>query len=78
MKKYVDFISKQFAASHTTPVTIRGMGIAITKMTSIVEIIRHKVRGLYSITHIESVVMEDIYEPLEEGLDRLVFRRIVP
>lgn len=78
MRKYVGFITKHFATSSTTPVTIRGMGIAITKMTSIVEIIRHTVRGLYSITHIESVVMEDIYEPLEEGLDRLVFRRIVP
>ena len=80
VKQYVKFIKRQFEEEEkkADSITIRGMGEAISKMTNIVEIIRHTVPGLYAITVIESIVMEDIYEPLEEGLDRLVFRRNVP
>ena len=54
------------------------MGDAIPKITSIAEIVRHRVLGLYQVNTIDSQVFEDIYEPLEEGLDRLVFTRLVP
>jgi hypothetical protein len=54
------------------------MGKAITKVTCIAEIVRHSCKGLYEIAHIESIELEDVYEPLEEGLDTLVFKRIVP
>lgn len=46
-------------------------------MTAIVEIVRHRVKGLYVISDISSSIMEDVFEPLEEGLDRLVFKKLV-
>lgn len=53
------------------------MGEAVSKMTTIVEIVRHRVKGLFVISNIGSHIMEDIFEPLEEGLDRLVFSKRV-
>ena len=58
--------------------TIRAMGDAVPKITSIFEIAEHRIKGLHQINKIETEVFEDIYEPMEEGLDRLVFARRVP
>ena len=53
------------------------MGDAISKITTIAEIIKTRVKGLYQINDIGTTEFEDIYEPLEEGLDKLVFKRKV-
>ena len=54
------------------------MGPIVTKLLTIAEIIKYRVNGLYQINEIGSEIIEDVYEPLEEGLDTLIFKRIIP
>jgi hypothetical protein len=53
------------------------MGDAISKITTIAEIIKYRVKGLHQVNNIGTQEFQDIYEPLEEGLDQLVFTRKV-
>eukprot|EP00347_Sterkiella_histriomuscorum_P019751 403340429 len=77
VRNYVRFAIKQFLKENKDTITFRAMGEAVSKMTTIVEIVRHRVKGIYVVTLITSNIMEDVYEPLEEGLDRLVFTKRV-
>lgn len=67
------FAIKNFLKEDKKSMTFRAMGQAVSKMTAIVEIVRHRVKGLYVVSNITSNIMEDVFEPKEEGLDRLVF-----
>ena len=40
---------------------------------SLAEMIKFRVKGLHQINHIGSYTLEEVYEPLEEGLDTLKF-----
>jgi len=53
------------------------MGDAISKVVTVAEVIKYRVKGIHQINEIGTEDFEDIYEPLEEGLDRLVFNRKV-
>lgn len=77
VKNYVRFAIKKFLLENSESITFKAMGEAVSKMTAIVEIVRHRVKGLYVVSNISSNLMEDIFEPLEEGLDRLVFTKRV-
>ena len=52
------------------------MGRAINKAVTIAEILKRK-RPLHQWNTLSSVEMVDIYEPIEEGLDRVESRRYV-
>jgi hypothetical protein len=41
------------------------------------ELIKHRVKGLYQTNDISNIEIVDEYEPLEEGLDLLKFKRNV-
>ena len=56
-------------------VVIKGTGNAISKAVSTSNIIRNKIKGLHMETKIYSIATEDIYHPLEEGLDIIVDKR---
>ena len=58
-------------------IVIKGTGSAIPKTLALIELIKHREVGLYQKNEILSLDIEDEYEPLEEGLDRLVFKRKV-
>jgi hypothetical protein len=51
---------------------LKGTGNAIPTALLASEIIRRKVRGLHQINSIGKTEVEDIFEPKEEGLDRIV------
>jgi hypothetical protein len=53
------------------------MGETMDKIVSVAEIVKYRVKGLYQINEIGSQTFEDVFEPLEEGLDTLRFKRIV-
>lgn len=53
------------------------MGRAINKTVTIAEIIKRRIQGLHQITQIDSTDITDVWEPLEEGLDRLETTRHV-
>ena len=56
---------------------LKAAGNAISKVIPTVELIKHRIEGLHSITHITTLEIKDEYEPIEEGLDHLTFSRKV-
>jgi ribonuclease P/MRP protein subunit RPP25 len=77
MTNYVKYIISQFKDKNANEVTIKSMGDAISKITTIAEIIKYRVKGLHQVNNIGTQEFEDIYEPIEEGLDKLIFSRKV-
>ena len=57
---------------------VKGVKEAIESAVQLAELIRHRVKGLHQIIEIKTTEFKDEYEPLEEGLDRLVFKRNEP
>ena len=52
MSNYVKYILSQFQEKGAEEVTIRSMGDAITKIVTIAEIIKYRVKGLHQINNI--------------------------
>jgi len=77
LRNYVTYVLSQFRERNATEVTLRSMGETMDKIVSVAEIVRYRVKGLYQINNIGSQTFEDVYEPLEEGLDVLRFKRTV-
>lgn len=59
-------------------VTLKAMGNAISKAVTVAEILKHRVPSLHQVTRISSIDTVDVYEPLEEGLDRIETTRHIP
>merc|ERR1712087_778238 len=59
-------------------ITITGTGNAITKAVQLAEVVKRRVKGLHQITSLSSTEIVDEYEPLEEGLDKVVDTRTMP
>lgn len=74
---YVKYIISQFNDKDAKEVTLKSIGDVISKVITIAEVVKHRVKGIYQLNEIGTQNFEDIYEPLEEGLDRLVFTRKV-
>ena len=55
----------------------KAAGNAISKLIPTIELIKHRIEGLYQNTKISTLEIKDEYEPLEEGLDRVVISRKV-
>jgi len=77
MNNYVKYILTQFNEKGANEIIIKSIGDAMYKVATIAEIIKYRVKGLHQINQIGTQEFEDIYEPKEEGLDRLVFKRNV-
>ena len=77
LSSYVKYIISQFNEKEQTEVTLKSIGDVISKIITIAEIVKYRVKGIYQLNEIGTQNFEDIYEPLEEGLDRLVFTRKV-
>lgn len=63
-------------ASGNKCVELKAMGKAINKAVTIAEILKHKM-PLHQITSVSSCEIVNVYEPLEEGLDRVVSQHYV-
>ena len=59
-------------------IILKGVKDAIEKVIQLAELIRHRIKGLHQIITITTTEFVDEYEPLEEGLDKLVFTRKEP
>jgi len=46
-------------------------------VVKLAELIKHRVKSLYQLNKISHIDIVDEYEPLEEGLDHLQFKRTV-
>lgn len=77
MSNYAKYVLSQFTERGATSVTLRQMGKNVDTIVSVAEIVKYRVKGLYQVNHIGTQVFEDVFEPLEEGLDTLRFKRYV-
>merc|ERR1712012_1146805 len=59
-------------------IVIAATGNALTKAVTSAEVIKRRFKGLHQITKLGSQEIVDEYEPLEEGLDKVVETRNVP
>ena len=55
--------------------TLSSLGEAITKSVTIAEIVKHRVAGLHQVNEISTIVIDDEYEPIEEGLEKMTVSR---
>lgn len=58
-------------------IVIKGVSNAVESAVKLAELIKHRIKGLHQLNKISHITIVDEYEPLEEGLDRLRFTRIV-
>jgi len=58
-------------------ITLKAMGLAINKTVTIAEIIKRRINGLHQNTIIDSTDIVEIWEPLEEGLEKVETTRRV-
>merc|ERR1719201_225245 len=58
-------------------VVVKATGNALTKAVTTAEIIKRRFKGLHQVTNLGSTEIVDEYEPLEEGLDKVIDTRNV-
>ncbi|GAB9468416.1 Aspartyl protease family a01b [Globisporangium polare] len=78
VRSYISYANGLFADKHERGVVLKAMGNAISKAVTVAEILKHRVEHLHQITQISSIETVDVYEPLEEGLDRIETKRHIP
>ena len=64
----------RWKADNSDKIVLKAMGRAINKAVTIAEILKRKM-PLHQCNSLSTVEMIDIFEPLEEGLDRVTSRR---
>lgn len=72
---FIDQVLEEFNTKKKDTVTLSSLGEAITKSVTIAEIVKHRVKGLHQVNEISTIVIDDEYEPLEEGLDKMTVSR---
>lgn len=59
-------------------IIVQATGNALTKAVTAAEVIKRRFKGLHQITELKTVEIVDEYEPLEEGLDKVIDTRSLP
>jgi ribonuclease P/MRP protein subunit RPP25 len=59
----------------SSTVVIRGVASAMENVIRLAEVVKHRFAGLHQLNSIQTIEIVDEYEPLEEGLDHLIFKR---
>jgi DNA-binding protein Alba len=77
MRNSISYATTLFKDKGFNEVILKAMGRAINKTVTIAEIIKRRIPNLHQITEISSTDITDVYEPLEEGLDRIETTRHV-
>merc|ERR1712039_938638 len=75
---YVSRAAKVFNELERPQVVIKATGNALTKAVTLAEVIKRRFKDLHQITKLGNTEIVDEYEPLEEGLDKVVDTRNVP
>ncbi len=57
---------------------IKGLDKAMDNAIRLGELLKHRVKGLHQVTKISRLELIEEYQPLYEGLDRLVFKTAKP
>jgi len=74
---YVSYAFKLLNEKELKTFTVRATGTALGTAVTVVEIVKRRYKGLHQVTTLGSMEIVDEYEPLEEGLEKVVDRRQV-
>ena len=76
-RNFIDHVLDEFNNKGKDQITLSSLGQAITKAVTIAEIVKHRIAGLHQVNEINTIVIDDEYEPLEEeeGLDKMTVSR---
>ena len=74
-RQFIDQVLEIFNDQKKDEVILSSLGEAITKSVTIAEIVKHRVPGLHQVNEISTIVIDDEYEPIEEGLTAMTLKR---
>jgi len=78
MRNYISYATNLFGPEKKqTVIVLKAMGRAINKTVTVAEILKRRIAGLHQTTSIDSTDITDVWEPIEEGLDRVETTRHV-
>lgn len=77
VRNYISYAMALLEEKGHSSVVLKGMGKAINKTVVVAEILKRRMVGLHQLTSIASTNIVDVWEPKEEGLDRLETTRRV-
>lgn len=75
--KYISYAFRLIQDENKSLV-IKAMGQTIHRAIIVAEILKRRIVGLHQINELGSVKVVDIYEPIEEGLDKVELTRQIP
>jgi len=75
---YVSRAATVFNELNKPFITVVASGNALPKAVTAAEVIKRRFKGLHQITELKTVEIVDEYEPLEEGLDKVIDNRSLP
>ena len=74
-RQFIEQVLEEFNEKKKDSVTLSSLGEAITKTVTIAEIAKHRIPGLHQVNEISTIVIDDEYEPIEEGLKAITLSR---
>jgi len=74
---YIAYAAKVYNEMNKPKVVLKGTGNALAKVVTAAEVIKRRFKGLHQVTNLGNTEIIDEYEPLEEGLDKVVDTRNV-
>jgi len=74
---YVSFAAKVFSEMEKDELLVKATGNALAKAVTLTEVIKRRFKGLHQITVLSTQEIIDEYEPLEEGLEKVIDKRNV-
>ena len=74
-RQFIEQVLAIFNEEKKDQVVLSSLGEAITKSVTIAEIVKHRVPGLHQVNEISTIVIDDEYEPIEEGLKPMTLSR---
>jgi len=78
MRNYISYATNLFGPEKKqTAIVLKAMGRAINKTVTVAEILKRRIAGLHQTTSIDSTDITDVWEPIEEGLERVETTRHV-
>jgi len=77
LPNYISYAAKVFHDQNKTSVIIKATGNAIARAVTLAEILKRRIHGLHQLTRCGSTTLTDVYEPIEEGLDKVTHERTV-
>ncbi|KAI3772901.1 hypothetical protein L6452_04095 [Arctium lappa] len=68
VRNYISYATTLLQERRVKEIVLKAMGQAISKTVAIAEIIKRNISRLHQDTHISSISITDVWEPIEEGL----------